>query len=86
MINDARYTREIKSRFAVAKVAFNKTTATTITKTNKQTNDDDNNNNNNNETHFCIKLDLRKKLVQCYIWSITFFMVLKLGSEIPGKF
>jgi len=33
MINDARYTREIKSRFAVAKVAFIKTTTTTITTT-----------------------------------------------------
>jgi len=43
MINDARCTREIKFRFAVVKVAFNK--------------DDDysNNNNkrtNNNKTHF----------------------------------
>jgi len=56
MINDARCTREIKSRIAVAKVAFN----------------NDDNSNKNNKTHFCSKLDLNKKLVQCYIWSIAF--------------
>jgi hypothetical protein len=26
-----------------------------------------------------LDLELRKKLVKCYIWSIAFYMVLKLG-------
>jgi hypothetical protein len=49
--NDARCTREIKSRIAMAKAAFNK------------------------KTLFTRKLDLnlRKKLVKCYIWSIALF-------------
>jgi hypothetical protein len=47
--NDARCTREIKSRIAMAKAAFNK------------------------KNLFTSKLDLnlRKKLVKCYIWSIA---------------
>jgi hypothetical protein len=47
--NDARCTREIKVRIAMAKAAFNK------------------------KTIFTSKLDLelRKKLVKCYIWSIA---------------
>jgi hypothetical protein len=47
--NDARCTREIKSRIAMAKAAFNK------------------------KILFNGKLDLnlRKKLVKCYIWSIA---------------
>jgi hypothetical protein len=55
--NDARCTREIKSRIALAKAAFNK-----------------------KKTLFTSKLDLnlRMKLVKCYIWSIA-FMVLKRG-------
>jgi hypothetical protein len=46
--NDARRTREIKARIAMANAAFNK------------------------KTFFNNKLDLqlRKKLVKCYIWSI----------------
>jgi hypothetical protein len=50
--NDARCTREIKSRIAMAKAAFNK-----------------------KKTLFTSKLDinLRKKLVKCYIWSIPFY-------------
>jgi hypothetical protein len=52
MINDTSCTREIKSRIAVAKVTFN----------NDDDNKNNNNNNNNNKTHFCSKLDLRKKL------------------------
>jgi len=47
--NDARGTREIKSRISVAKAAFNR------------------------EILFTSELDLklRKKLVECYIWSIA---------------
>jgi hypothetical protein len=49
--NDARCTREIKSRIVMAKAAFNK------------------------KTLFTSKLDLnlRKKLVNCYIWSIALY-------------
>jgi hypothetical protein len=46
--NDARCTREIKSRIAMAKAAFNKKTRFTSK----------------------LNLNLRKKLVKCYIWSI----------------
>jgi hypothetical protein len=48
--NDARCTREIKSRIAMAKAAFNK-----------------------KKNLFTSRLDLnlRKKLVKCYIWSIA---------------
>jgi hypothetical protein len=50
---DARCTREIKARIAMAKAAFNK------------------------KTLFTSKLDLelRKKLVKCYIWSIALYGV-----------
>jgi hypothetical protein len=50
--NDARCTREIKSRIAMAKAGFNK-----------------------KKTLFTSKLDLnlRKELVQCYIWSIALY-------------
>jgi hypothetical protein len=50
--NDARCTREIKSRIAMAKAAFNK-----------------------KKNLFTSKLDLnlRKKLVKCYIWSISLY-------------
>jgi hypothetical protein len=50
--NDARCTRKIKSRIAMAKAAFNK-----------------------KKTLFTRKLDLnlRKKLVNCYIWSIALY-------------
>jgi hypothetical protein len=50
--NDARCTREIKSRIAVTKAAFNK-----------------------KKTLFTSKLDLnlRKKLVKCYIWSVALY-------------
>jgi hypothetical protein len=53
--NDARCTREINSRIAMAKAAFNK-----------------------KKTLFTSKMDLnlRKKLVKCYIWSIAL-----LGAE-----
>jgi hypothetical protein len=48
--NHARCTREIKSRIAITKAAFNK-----------------------KKTLFTGKLDLnlRKKLVKCYIWSVA---------------
>jgi hypothetical protein len=50
--NDARCTREIKSRIAMAKSAFSK-----------------------KKNLFTSKLDLnlRKKLVKCYIWSIALY-------------
>jgi hypothetical protein len=50
--NDAKCTREIKSRIAMAKAAFNK-----------------------KKIFFTSKLDLnlRKKLVKCYIWSIALY-------------
>jgi hypothetical protein len=50
--NDARCTREIKTRIAMAKTAFNK-----------------------KNTLFASKLDLnlRKKLVKCYIWCIALY-------------
>jgi hypothetical protein len=50
--NDARCTREIKSRIAMAKAVFNK-----------------------KKNIFTSKLDLNlwKKLVKCYIWSIAFY-------------
>jgi hypothetical protein len=59
--NDARCTREIKTRTAMAKAAFNK-----------------------KESVFTNKLDLnlRKKLVKCYVWSITS----ESRKEIPRKF
>jgi hypothetical protein len=49
--NDARCTREIKSRIAMAKAAFNKKTLFTSK----------------------LHLNLSKKLVKCYIWSITLY-------------
>jgi hypothetical protein len=48
--SDARCTREIKSRTAMAKAAFNKETF-----------------------HNKNGLNLRKKLVKCYIWSIALY-------------
>jgi hypothetical protein len=50
--NDAKCTREMKSRIAMAKAALNK-----------------------NKVLFNSKwdLNLRKKLVKCYIWSITLY-------------
>jgi hypothetical protein len=48
---DARCTREIKARIAMAKAAFNKKTVFTSN----------------------LDLELRKKLVKCYIWSIDFY-------------
>jgi hypothetical protein len=50
--SDARCTREIKSRIAMAKTAFNK---------------------NKNLFTSKLELNLRKKLVKCYIWSIAFY-------------
>jgi hypothetical protein len=50
--NDAKCTREIKSRVAMAKAAFNK-------KKNLFTSE--------------LDLNLRKKLVKCYIWSIALY-------------
>jgi hypothetical protein len=51
LTNDGRCTREIKSRIAKAKAAFNK-----------------------KKTLFTSKLEfnLRKKLVKCYSWIMTF--------------
>jgi hypothetical protein len=48
--SDARCTREIKSRIAMAKPAFNKKKNIYTSK---------------------LDLNLRKKLVKCYIWSIA---------------
>jgi hypothetical protein len=50
--NDARCTREIKSRIAMAKSALNKK-KTLFTST--------------------LDLNLRKKLVKCYIWGIALY-------------
>ena len=50
--NDARCTREIKSRIAMAKAAVNKMRALFTSK---------------------LDLNVRKKLVKCYIWSIAFY-------------
>jgi hypothetical protein len=50
LTNDARCTREIKSRIAMAKTALNKNTLFT----------------------YKLDLNLKKKLVKCYIWSIAF--------------
>jgi hypothetical protein len=49
--NDARGTREMKSRIAISKAAFSK-----------------------KETLFISKFDLnlRKKIVKCYVWSVNF--------------
>ena len=52
LTNDGRCTREIKSRIAMAKVAFN-TKKTLFTSK--------------------LDLDLRKKLVKCYIWSMALY-------------
>jgi hypothetical protein len=52
IINDARYRHEIKSRLAMAKVAFNKKTTLFTSK---------------------FDSDLRKKLVECYIWNIPLY-------------
>jgi hypothetical protein len=52
MTNDARCTREIKSRIAVAKAAFNKKKILFTSK---------------------LDLNLRKKLMKCYIWSIALY-------------
>jgi hypothetical protein len=49
--NDARCTREIKSKITTAKAAFNKKTLYTSK----------------------LELNLRKKLVKCYIWSIALY-------------
>jgi hypothetical protein len=50
--NDARCTREIKSRIAMAKTAFTKKKNLFTSK---------------------LELNLRKKLVKCYIWSIALY-------------
>ena len=52
LTNDGRCTREIKSRIAMAKVAFNKKKTLFTSK---------------------LDLDLRKKLVKCYIWSMALY-------------
>jgi hypothetical protein len=68
--NHARCTREIKSRIAMAKAAFNK-----------------------KKNLFTSKLDLNlgKKLVKCYIWSVALCGAKNVdtsesGSEVSGKF
>jgi hypothetical protein len=50
--SDARCTREIKSRIAMAKAAFNKKKTLFTSK---------------------LELNLRKKLVKCYIWSVALY-------------
>ena len=52
LTNDGRNTREIKSRIAMAKVAFNKKKTLFTSK---------------------LDLDLRKKLVKCYTWSMALY-------------
>jgi hypothetical protein len=49
--NDVRCTREIKSRIAMGKAAFNKGDSVTSK----------------------LDLHLRKKLVKCYIWIVSFY-------------
>jgi hypothetical protein len=49
--NDARRTRETKSRIVMAKAAFRKKTFFTSK----------------------LNLNLRKKLVKCYIWSVALY-------------
>jgi len=56
LTNDARCTREIKSRIAMAKAAFSKKKTLFTSK---------------------LELNLRKKLIKCYIWSIALY-----GTEI----
>jgi hypothetical protein len=51
--NDARCSREIKARIAMAKAAFNEKKKTLFTSK--------------------LDLELRKKLVKCYIWSIALY-------------
>jgi hypothetical protein len=51
--NDARCTREIKARIAMAKAAFNRKKKTLFTRK--------------------LNLELRKKLVKCYIWNIALY-------------
>jgi hypothetical protein len=58
MTSDARCTRGIESRIAMAKGAFNKKAL----------------------FNSKLELNLRKKLVKCYIRSITFLGGLKLGQ------
>jgi hypothetical protein len=50
LTNVGRCNREVKSRFAMAKAAFNKKRVLFISK---------------------MDLELKKKLVKCYIWSIA---------------
>jgi hypothetical protein len=69
LTNDGRCTCEIKSRIAMAKVAFNKKRALFNSK---------------------MDLELRKKLVKCYIWSIAIYgaatwTFLGSRSEAHGK-
>jgi len=52
LTNDGRCTREIKSRIAMAKAAFNKKKNNLTSK---------------------LDLNLRKKLVKCYIWSMALY-------------
>ena len=69
LTEDRRCTCEIKSRIAMAKVAFNK-----------------------KKNLFTSKLDLnlRKKLVKCYVWSMALYgaetWTLRATSETPGMF
>jgi hypothetical protein len=70
MINDAKYTREIKSRIATEKAAFSKEKALFTRK---------------------LDLNLRKKLVKCYIWSIALcgagsWILWKVYQKYPGSF
>jgi hypothetical protein len=68
--HNARCTRKVKSRMAMAKAAFNK---------------------KKNLFTSTLDLNLKNKLVKCYIWSIALYgaatwTLQKSGSEIPGKF
>ena len=68
--HNARCTRKVKSRTAMAKAAFNK---------------------KKNLFTSTLDLNLWKKLVKCYMWSMALYgaetwTLRKSGSEIPGKF
>jgi hypothetical protein len=68
--SDARCTREIKSRIAMAKAPFNKKKILFTSK---------------------LDLNLRKKLVKCYIWSITLYgaetwTLRKVDQKYPESF
>ena len=73
MLNDGRCTCEIKSRIAMAKAAFKKKKKKKKKKRKKRKKKK--NRKKKKKTLFTRKLDLnlRKKLVKCYIWSMALY-------------